>query len=537
MAQNADGTQHSSAQTDKDATPISERVNARSLRPNSPAFRKYMTEGWGPEDLDVKPLESRDYIPARLRKLGEAFPGERLVIPAGVAKVRNNDCDYAFRPDTTFAYYTGLGEDYEQGAVLVLEPVGPQAGSPDDDSQGTVLGGHLPILFLHPRDDYHTPEFFRSAHYGEYWVGARPGLQEFHTMTGLETRDIAGLSQLLASRLGTEEGKVAMRVIKESDPQVTRLVEDLREYNGMTDHTANEAKDDELHQFAAEARMFKDGYEVRQIRTAIETTRRGFDNMLRHLDTAIGKPRGERILEGAFNMVCRYEGNALGYDTIVASGDDAPTLHWMRNTHEIHENDVLLSDAGAESLGLYSADITRTFPVNGHWTKTQRMLYSSVYKAQLAGFEAVRLGGTYSDIHHACMRSLAQDLHDWGVLPVSVEESLSPEGQFHRRWHACGVAHHLGLDVHDCAEARFSHYQGGTFEPGMVFTIEPGLYFRANDELVPPEFRGIGIRIEDDVLVTENGPKWLSKDIIPSAPDDVEKWVLEQRAHAGEEVL
>jgi Xaa-Pro aminopeptidase len=509
---------------DMDKTPIAERVNARSLRPNSPAFRHFMTQGWGPEDLHVSPLESSHYISARLKKLSEAFPGERLIIPAGMAKVRNNDCDYAYRPDTTFAYYTGLGEDYEQGAVLVLEP----------SESGT---GHTPLLFLHPRDDWHTPEFFRSAHYGEYWVGARPGLKEFHTMTGLETRPISELTQLLSTHVSSEPGGVKLRIIKEADPRLTRMVENIREFNGFTNHIANEQSDDELHQFAAEARMYKDEYEVKQIRTAIETTRRGFDNMLRHLDTAIGKPRGERILEGAFNMVCRYEGNALGYDTIVASGDDAPTLHWMRNTHTIGANDVLLSDAGAESLGLYSADITRTFPVNGHWTKTQRMLYTAVYKAQLAGFEAVQLGNTYSDIHHAVMRSLATDLHDWGVLPVSVEESLRPEGQYHRRWHACGCSHHLGIDVHDCAEARFSRYQGGKFAPGMVFTIEPGLYFRANDELVPPEFRGIGIRIEDDVLVTKDGARWMSKDIIPSAPDDVEKWVQEQRAHAGEEVL
>ena len=113
---------------------------------------------------------------------------------------------------------------------------------------------------------------------------------------------------------------------------------------------------------------------------------------------------------------------------------------------------------------------------------------------------------------------------------------LSPEGQQHRRWHACGVAHHLGLDVHDCAEARFSEYQGGTFKPGMIFTIEPGLYFRRNDLLVPEEFRGIGIRIEDDVLITEDGPVWMSKKYLPSAPDDVEAWMAEQRKLAGQDV-
>ena len=154
-----------------------------------------------------------------------------------------------------------------------------------------------------------------------------------------------------------------------------------------------------------------------------------------------------------------------------------------------------------------------------------------VLKAQKAGFEAAQVGATYSDIHHACMHVLAEALHDWGILPVSVEESLSPEGQQHRRWHACGVAHHLGLDVHDCSQARYESYQGAQITPGMIFTIEPGLYFRENDMLIPEEFRGIGIRIEDDVLMTENGPEWLSHDI-PKEIDDVEAWMAQAAASA-----
>ncbi|RIY27269.1 Xaa-Pro aminopeptidase, partial [Bifidobacteriaceae bacterium WP021] len=147
-------------------------------------------------------------------------------------------------------------------------------------------------------------------------------------------------------------------------------------------------------------------------------------------------------------------------------------------------------------------------------------------------FEAAKPGATYSDIHHACMRVLAEHLHEWGILKVSVEESLSPEGQQHRRWHACGVAHHLGLDVHDCAQARYEFYQGAKITPGMIFTIEPGLYFAANDLMLPEEMRGIGIRIEDDVLMTESGPEWLSIDI-PKQIDDVEAWMAEQ-AHKSD---
>lgn len=497
-------------------TDISNRVNNRSLRPESSSFAEFMTEGWGPEDPNVHPNESSKYIVKRLRDLGEHYRGERLVIPAGQHKVRNNDCDYPFRPDTTFSYYTGLGEDYEAGAVLVLDP--------NDESDQE---SHTPILFLHPRADHNTTDFYRSAAYGEYWVGARPGLDEFHTMTGLDTRDISELDALLAKDV--QPGQVTLRVIKEADPDITKKVDEIRSAAGFTDVTANDDADNDFHEFAAVARMLKDEYEVREMRKAILATRHGFDNILRHLDSSIDQPRGERILEGAFNAVSRIEGNDVGYGTIIASGPDAPTLHWMRNTHTVRRQDMLLIDAGVETQSLYTADITRTFPVSGTFTETQKMLYQAVFDAQQAGFEAAQPGRTYSDIHKACMRSLAESLHEWGILKVSVEEALSPEGQQHRRWHACGVAHHLGLDVHDCAQARYEEYQGAQLTPGMIFTIEPGLYFRENDLMIPEEFRGIGIRIEDDVLMTENGPEWLSKSVIPSTIEEVEAWMREQK--------
>ena len=151
---------------------------------------------------------------------------------------------------------------------------------------------------------------------------------------------------------------------------------------------------------------------------------------------------------------------------IVASGPHAPILHWMRNTGVVKTGDMLLVDAGVEVDSLYTADITRTFPTNGKFTDFQKRLYQAVLDSQQAGFEAAEPGATYSDIHHACMRVIAERLHDWGLLPVSVEESLSPQGQQHRRWLACGVAHHLGLDVHDCAQARFESYQSAPVSPG-----------------------------------------------------------------------
>lgn len=503
--------------------PMQDRVNNRSLRPNSPTFKKFMTTGWDNQEPDVQPLESSRYTGERLRRLGERFPGERIVIPAGQPKVRNNDCDYAFRPDSAFSYYTGLGQDYEAGAVLVLDP----AVQGDDGDSGAT---HTPMLFVAPRADNSTEDYYRDPHYGEYWVGPRAGLRELERMTGIETHDISQLPDSLGKDVGTESGAVRLRVIREADPSVTSLVEGIRSSHGFDGGDDGTQADDALHEFASEARMVKDSFEIREMRKAVSATKRGFDRILEDLPAVIGRPRSERMLEGAFNSVARELGNEVGYDTIVASGRHAPILHWMRNTGVVGDGEMLLIDAGVEVESLYTADITRTFPVSGRFTPLQRKLYQAVLDSQQAGFEAARPGATYSDIHHACMRVIATRLHDWGVLPVDVEESLSPDGQQHRRWLACGVAHHLGLDVHDCAQARYESYQEAKITPGMIFTIEPGLYFAQNDLLLPPQMRGIGIRIEDDVLMTENGPQWISSGI-PKQIDEVEQW-MDERARA-----
>ncbi|MFT8355750.1 MAG: aminopeptidase P family protein [Bifidobacterium aquikefiri] len=509
----------------EDSPNIEKRINNRTLSPVSQNFKKFMTTGWGKEDTHVRPLESSEYTPERLETLGHRFPGDRIVIPAGTPKARNNDCDYAFRPDTTFAYYTGLGEDLEPGAVLVLNPVAP--GSAEANAGKT----HVPELFVHPRADQSTEDYYRSSQYGEYWVGPRAGIEELGTMTGIETHDIAQLSDALAKDVGTEQNAVRLRVVRQADEKVTDLVQSIRRTHGFDDPDKNRSVDGKLHEFAAEARMLKDSYEVGEMRKAIAATKDGFDRMLIRLPQVKDTTRSERKLEGAFNAVAREEGNTVGYDTIVASGSNAPILHWMRNTGDVSSGDLLLIDAGVEVTSLYTADITRTFPVSGRFTPLQRKLYETVLKAQQAGFEAAQPGATYSNIHHAVMRVLAEALHEWGILKVSVEEALSPEGQQHRRWHACGCAHHLGLDVHDCAQARYESYQDAPITPGMIFTIEPGLYFKDNDLLIPPEYRGIGIRIEDDVLMTKNGPEWLSS-AIPKQVDDVEAWMAQQAGKA-----
>ena len=191
-----------------DDQPIGNRVNNRTLAPRSHTFAQFMATGWDHQEPAIEPLKSSEFTPARLKSLGQRFAGERLVIPAGVPKVRNNDCDYAFRPDSAFSYYTGLGQDYEAGSVLVLNPV--DSNSPEAADGVT----HTPQLFVAPRADSGTQDYYRDAHYGEYWVGPRAGLVELAAMTGIETHDIAGLPDALGKDVGTEEGAVRVQTRK-----------------------------------------------------------------------------------------------------------------------------------------------------------------------------------------------------------------------------------------------------------------------------------------------------------------------------------
>ena len=207
-----------------------------------------------------------------------------------------------------------------------------------------------------------------------------------------------------------------------------------------------------------------------------------------------------------------------------AAGSHACILHWMRNDGPLKKGDLLLLDAGVEGNSLYTADITRTLPINGRFSKEQREIYTLVWEAQRAAFAAVKPGLDFMEPNRRAMRVLAEGLERLGILPTTAEEALKDENQFYKRYSLHNVSHMLGLDVHDCAQARQEAYKFGKQKPGMVFTVEPGLYFQTDDLTVPAKYRGIGVRIEDDVLVTEKGMKNLSGKI-PSAPEDVEAWI------------
>ncbi|MGN6251137.1 MAG: aminopeptidase P family protein [Marmoricola sp.] len=452
------------------------------------AYARFMRTGWGERPLDVVRHPVADVAALRRKQLAERFPGERLVVPAGTFKVRANDTDYRFRPDTA---HTWLSGNQTSDAVVVL----------DVDGSGEA------VLFARPRSSRETDEFFRDRQYGELWAGRRPSLGEIADSLGVETRHIDELPELLRSGPRT-------RVHRGVDSRVDATV------------VADPARDAELSRVLSELRLVKDAWEVEQLQLACDITTLGFEDVVRDWDNALRY--GERWIEGTFFRRARTMGNDIGYDSIVGGGQHATTLHWIDNTGPITPGELVLLDMGAEATSLYTADVTRTLPISGTWTPLQRDLYTLVLRAQEAGIAALRPGETFRAGHHAAVAVLAHGLADLDLLPCSAEEALAPDSRVHARWTLHGVSHMLGMDVHDCAAAPDALYAEGPLAEGMVLTVEPGLYFQPDDLLVPEELRGTGIRIEDDILVTADGTRNLSA-ALPREPDAVEEWMARLR--------
>ena len=509
---------------------LAARGSNRSRQPDNQAFRDFIGSGWGPrpEGLPSR-SEAAPWAAARREALGSLFPGERLVLPAGTLKVRNNDCDYRFRPHSAFAHLAGTGTDFEPDAVLVLEPLtapGRETVTKAAAAQAPDTPTHEAVLYFRPRASRSSQEFYGDPRYGELWVGVRPSLEEVESATGMRCAHIDSLPDALAKDAGP--GAVQLRVVAEADEAVTALVTTIRQQVGLeTGQTATEV-DAGLAEAASELRLVKDPWEIDQLRAAVAATKAGFDDLIRSIPRARGHWRGERVLEGAFGAKAREEGNGLGYDTIAAAGNHANTLHWINNDGAVEPGQLVLVDAGVEVDSLYTADVTRTIPVDGRFTKAQRRIYQAVLDAADAAFaRAGTPGCRFKDVHAAAMEVIAARLEEWGMLPegVSAADSLAPEGQYHRRWMVHGTSHHLGLDVHDCAQARREMYMDAELRPGMCFTIEPGLYFREDDLLVPEEMRGTGVRIEDDVVVREDGSVERLTQDVPRTVEEVEAWV------------
>ncbi|MET9375683.1 aminopeptidase P family protein [Streptomyces sp. NPDC002992] len=447
-----------------------------------------MRTGWADtERRGLRLDEQAPYAARRRATLSARFPGERLVIPSGNLKVRSNDDCYPFRPYSGYVHMTG---DQARDGALVMEP--------------RAEGGHDAYCYQLPRDGRDDDEFWTGPS-AELWMGRRRSLAESERVLGLPCRDV----RLAADDLAAASG-VPTRIVRGVDPVLQAAV------------TTDEELDAGLEEALGDLRLVKDAWEIAEIRRAVDSTVRGFTDAVRELSGAIAS--SERWIEGTFFRRARLEGNGLGYGTICAAGEHATIMHWTDNDGPVRPGDLLLLDAGVETHTLYTADVTRTLPIGGTFTPLQREIYDAVYEAQEAGMAAVKPGAHYRDFHDAAQRSLTARLVEWGFVEGPVDRAY--ELGLQRRFTMAGTGHMLGLDVHDCAQARTTEYVDGVLEPGMVLTVEPGLYFQPDDLTVPEEWRGIGVRIEDDLVVTDGGHENLSAGL-PRSADDVEAWMAE----------
>lgn len=467
-------------------------------------LREAISADWDPAPPMPHPARPDAAQPAARRReaLSARFAANLVVVPAGSHKVRANDTDYPFRGSSQLAWLTA---QTEADAVLVMFP---------HDS------GHRSVLYLAQYAQPGQARYFTDRVHGAVWVGNVPSLEDTSAVLGIETRPLAALRSDLEPYRDAEAA-----VLTGIDPALDALLP--------------RARRDQLVRELDELRLVKDAWELDRLREACDATVRGFTDVAREIAVVRDRDvRGERWLEGTFWRRARLEGNEVGYTSIVGAGNHATTLHWWRNHGRVESGQLLLADMGVETDSLYTADVTRTLPVSGEWTADQLRVYRAVQEAQAAGVAEVKAGADFYAAHRAAMWVLADHLHSWGVLPVSAEVACAddpdqPGAGLHRRYTLHGTSHMLGIDVHDCALARTERYRGGALEAGYVLTVEPGLYFQVNDRTVPPELRGIGVRIEDDIVVTDSEPINLSE-ALPRDPDDVTAWLRESQASRPE---
>jgi Xaa-Pro aminopeptidase len=450
-----------------------------------------MMTGWKAESTKQPPkVRGLSRYQKRRAKLSAAFAGCVLIVPTGHEKVRANDTCYHFRPGTDFYYLTG---NFEPDCVLVFIP----------KARGK---GHKVCLFAEPNPGRRDTTFFTDSQKGELWVGPRLGIAQSRVRYGVDAcLPLADLPMLLAG-------------IKRASPK--HKVHLVRGMSARVDDAimAHPERDKALSAHLSEMRLVKDALEIAALSRACASTRRGFEDIIKIIKDA----QTEREVEGTFNLRARVEGNDVGYNTIAAAGAHACILHWSHNSGAIGARDLILVDAGVEGRELYTADVTRTLPVCGRFSRDQRLIYELVLEAQNAGLAAVKPGNDFMAPNRASMVVLAHGLEKLGILK-SAQEALEPDKQWYRRYTLHNVSHMLGIDVHDCAQARQKTYRFGPLKPGMVLTVEPGLYFQNDDLTVPKRFRGIGVRIEDDVVVTKTGFRFLSE--LPRTCKDVEAWM------------
>ena len=430
---------------------------------------------------------SSDQFAIRRTTLMNTLSNGAIILTAGHDTPRNNDVDHEFRQLSDFWYFTGFDEP---DAVALIRP----------NSENQY------ILFVNPYD----PRF-------EIWVGHRAGTDGAVSNFGA---DLAYPVEELAEKLPdllSEVADLQYSIGSDSivDPMISKLVSQRRagsQRGGppLLNVTDPQSAIDQM-------RLIKSELEIESLQNAIDITGRGFESAMRSTNPGSYEYQVQAEMEVNFR---RMGSPRNGYPSIVASGGNACILHYIKNRARLNDGDLLLIDAGAE-IDFYTADITRTWPVNGKFSPEQRAVYQIVLDAQANAFDAIIPGAGFDKPHMAALRTLVQGLKDLKVLDGSVDGLI--EEQAYRPYYMHGTSHWLGLDVHDSGPYRNAD-RATELQSGMVFTIEPGLYFGTQATESPSHLKGIGIRIEDDVLVTNTGHKVLSSSI-PSEIDDIENLV------------
>ncbi|HLH75927.1 MAG TPA: aminopeptidase P N-terminal domain-containing protein [Candidatus Binataceae bacterium] len=421
----------------------------------------------------------------RRKHFSAGIEGGMAILPSAPVAVRSNDVDYIYRQDSDFHYLTGFPEPE---AVAVFAP--------------GYSGGEY-ILFVRPRD--------RER---ETWTGRRAGVEGAKAQYGADAAyPIEQLEDLVLEIMARVDRVYYSLGANEAMNQRVlawmRRCQSIRPRSGMGASALMDPRG-----LIHEMRLFKEPDELAAMRQAIRISEEAHRRAMR-------EARGgmmEWEVEAAIDYIFRARGGSgAAYPSIVASGINATTLHYINNDRQMERGELLLVDAGSE-YECYASDITRTFPINARYSGAQRELYQLVLDAQRAGIEAVKPGATVDDPHQAALRVLVDGMVQLKLLQGTVEQALI-EGSY-RRFYMHRTSHWLGLDVHDVGSYR-KDGQPRQLEPGMVLTVEPGIYVRADDEEAPASMRGIGIRIEDDVLVREQGCEVLTA-AIPKSMDEVE---------------
>ncbi len=416
----------------------------------------------------------------RRQRLKATLPPDSLaVISAGHEVIRNRDAEYPFRQSSDFWYLTGFTEP---DAVLLLAP-----GQPDK-------------LFVRPRN----PD-------QEVWTGRRLGPDRVHTHLGI---DQGFPLDALEAELEAQLQKTHWIEYPFQCPFTTELLDKAfkarahrARRQGLLSHRVDLSRN--LHRL----RMIKTRDELEVMRKAGEISAQGHIEAMRHCQPGMTEDQLAAIVEHTFRM----QGSpAVAYQTIVGGGDNACILHYIDRADRLVSGDLVLIDAGCEVEG-YAGDITRTFPVNGQFTGAQAELYDLVLAAQTDALAEMVVGKTIKCFHHAALRTLTQGLIDLKLIEGPLEDALADKRFLPYYMH--GTGHFLGLDVHDVGPYEVDNAPIA-LEAGMVITCEPGLYV-SRESNAPARYRGIGIRIEDDVAITARGPEVLTG-LVPKARDEIE---------------